>query len=67
MTTRRVRGGSSLSSFNFEVLIECFLESSMPFMRKILAGLLYCAMLKVWETDRRKINLYWDDVKEEAA
>ena len=47
---------------NFEVLTECFLESTMPFMRQILAGLLYCAMLKVWESDRRQLKKYWDDI-----
>lgn len=47
---------------NFEVLVECFLESTMPFMRQILAGLLYCAMLKVWDTDKKTINKYWDDI-----
>lgn len=48
---------------NFDVLTECFLENTMPFMRQILAGMLYCAMLKVWDSDRRKINLYWEDLK----
>ena len=52
---------------NFEVLTECFLENTMPFMRQILAGLLYCAMLKVWETDRKKINNYWEDIKANKA
>jgi hypothetical protein len=31
-------------------------------MRQILAGLLYCAMLKVWESDRRLLKKNWDDI-----
>jgi hypothetical protein len=53
-----------ISEFNnFEVLTECFLENTMPFMRQILAGLLYCAMLKVWDADRKKLNGYWEDIQ----
>lgn len=47
---------------NKEVLVECFLENTIPFMRQILAGLLYCAMLKVWDSDRRMLNKYWEDI-----
>jgi hypothetical protein len=28
-------------------------------MRKFVVGLLYCAMLKVYEKEKDKINLYW--------
>lgn len=47
---------------NSEVLTECFLENTITFMRQILAGLLYCAMLKVWESDRRLLKKNWDDI-----
>jgi hypothetical protein len=39
---------------NSEVLTECFLENTITFMRQILAGLLYCAMLKVWDDISKK-------------
>lgn len=48
---------------NVEVLQECFLDNTIVFMRQILSGMLYCAMLKVWETDRKKLNQYWEDIK----
>jgi hypothetical protein len=31
-------------------------------MRSILVGLIYCAMLKVFEIERAQINYFWDDL-----
>ena len=35
------------------------LQCSQKEMRKFLTGLLYCAMLKVYPTEKDKLNLYW--------
>jgi len=28
-------------------------------MRKFVVGLLYCAMLKIYPSEKEKLNLYW--------
>jgi hypothetical protein len=47
---------------NFDVLTECFLENTMLFMRQILGGMLYCSMLKIYDSDKGSLNYFWDDL-----
>lgn len=50
---------------NTEIIKECYLESPAHsnIMRKILTGLCYCAMLKVYPLERATLNVYWDHLK----
>lgn len=31
-------------------------------MRRFIVGLLYCAMLKVYQSEKDKLNLYWQPI-----
>lgn len=46
---------------NEEIIEETLLQSSQKEMRKFLGGLIYCAMLKVYTTEKAKLNLYWQN------
>jgi len=48
---------------NVEVLKEQFLECQAKQMRKFMAGILYCAMIKLYSFEKHGLNFYWDDVK----
>lgn len=48
---------------NAEVLKECFFENPNKLMRSIMTGLIYCAMLKVYDLERAQLMLFWVDVK----
>jgi hypothetical protein len=49
---------------NKDVLAECFLQCPVPDMRKLSAGLVYCAMIKVYEQEEDTLNLFWKSKEE---
>jgi hypothetical protein len=51
---------------NFKILDENILQCASKEMRKFTAGLLYCAMLKVYQVERTKLNDYWSDPTDPA-
>ena len=44
------------------MIIENLLDNSQKEMRKILAGVIYCAMLKVYQVEKADLNKYWEDL-----
>lgn len=36
-------------------------------MRSLLAGLIYCAMLKIYSVEKSTLNNFWEDVKNKIA
>jgi hypothetical protein len=52
-----------LHQFNNPYLIkECFFECGHKPMRMILAGVVYCAQLKVYELEKDQLADYWTDL-----
>jgi hypothetical protein len=47
---------------NLDIIKENLFEDSQQYMRSILVGLIYCAMLKLFEDERSQINQFWDDI-----
>lgn len=57
-----------LEQFTYkEVLFESIVESGLREMRKICAGLLYCAMLTIYDEDKDKLNQYFIDPEVDKA
>lgn len=51
-----------LSEFvNLDLIKENLLTNSVIFMLNLIGGLLYAALLKVYEVERHDLNNYWDD------
>ena len=46
---------------NIEIFTEQLLQSNQKVIRRFVAGLIYCAMLKCYEQDKGKLNLYWTE------
>ena len=44
---------------NYEILKEIFLDCEVDDMRRFVLGLIYCAMLKLYEVEKDKLNSYW--------
>jgi hypothetical protein len=54
-----------LSQFvNEEMITESLLQCNNKFMRMILGGLIYCAMLKSFEVERKQLMNYWVDTQQ---
>lgn len=55
-----------LSEFvNLDLIRENILENSVKFMRCLISGLLWCAMLKVYEEEKDQLNDFWTDLSEQ--
>ena len=50
---------------NEEIIQETLLQCNQKEMRKFITGLLYCAMLKVYPTERNSLNNYWKNDQQE--
>ena len=44
---------------NYEILKEIFLDCEVDDMRRFVLGLIYCAMLKLYNYEKDKLNHYW--------
>ena len=47
---------------NPEMLKEIMMNNSQKLMRRVYIGIVTCAMLKVYEDEKDKLNLYWNDI-----
>jgi hypothetical protein len=50
---------------NWEILKEQILEPGMRIMVKFVQGIVYCAMLKVYEKEKDQLNFIMDDIRDE--
>ena len=46
---------------NHEIIKETLLQNGVKIMRRIVSGLLVCAMLKLYPAEKDKLNEFWDD------
>lgn len=44
---------------NSDVLAENLLQCTIPDMRKLSAGLIYCAMVRIYDEEKEHLNTYW--------
>lgn len=51
---------------NPDILKECFFENPNKLMRSIMTGLLYCAMLKVYDIEKSQLGYFKVDMKANA-
>lgn len=49
---------------NYSIIEENFLQCSVKDIRKLTAGLLYCAMLKLYPVEKDQIMKYWDNTED---
>lgn len=52
---------------NVEIIKENLLEGANAVMRSLLAGLIYCAMLKIYSIEKSTLNYFWEDVNNNIA
>ena len=48
---------------NVEIIKECLLQNSVKIMRRILSGLLVCAMLKLYGHEKDQLGHYFEDLE----
>ena len=52
---------------NVGIIMECLLQNSVKIMRRIMSGLLVCAMLKLYDHEKDQLGFYFEDKMAEVA